>query len=75
MESIRRLYSCLEDPLLNTILDRKRRFSIGKGDIMATLLQSFAEIQRWISRTCPFPIAEKMKDFQRIETYPRVQAT
>jgi len=65
-KSIRGLHSGLEDPFFNTILDWKRRFSIGKGNIMPSLLQSLAEVQRRISRTGPLPVAEKMKDLHSV---------
>jgi hypothetical protein len=65
-KSIRSLHACLEDPFLNTILDRKRRLSIGKGNIVPPLLQFLAEVQRRISRTCPLPVAEKVEDFHAL---------
>jgi hypothetical protein len=65
-KSIRGLHSGLEDPLLNTVLQGERRFSIGKGDIMSPLLQSLTEVQRRIGRTGPLPVAEKMKDLHSI---------
>ncbi len=65
-KSIRGLHSGLEDPFFDTILDWNRRFSIRKGNIMPSLLQPLAEVQRWISRTGPLPVAEKVKDFHSI---------
>ena len=60
---IRCLHSRLEDSLFNAVLQGNRRFPIGEGDVMSPLLQPLAEVQRWIGRTGPLPVAEKMKDF------------
>jgi len=65
-KSIRGLHSGFEDSFFDTVLDWKRRFSIGEGDIMPSLLQSLAEVQRRIRRTGPLPVAEKMKDLHSI---------
>jgi hypothetical protein len=65
-KSIRGLHSRLEDPFFNTVLDWERRFSIGEGNLMPSLLQSLAEVQRRIRRTGPLPVAEKMKDLHSI---------
>jgi hypothetical protein len=62
LKSIRGLDSRLQDPFFNTILRREGGFPVGKGDIMPSLLQSFAEAHRWISGTRPLPVAEKMEN-------------
>src|SRR4030042_1593354 len=67
LKSIGGFDSCLEDPFLNTILNRKGRFSIGKSDVMPPLLQPFTEVHGRISRACPLPVAEKMKNLHSIE--------
>jgi hypothetical protein len=68
MKSIRRLYPCPEDPFLDAILNRKRRFPIGKGYLMSPLFQLFTEAYGWVSRTRPLPVAKKMKNFHRLQT-------
>ena len=63
---IRGLHSRLENSLFNAVLQGNRRFPIGEGDVMSPLLQPLAEVQRWIGRTGPLPITEKMKDFHSV---------
>jgi hypothetical protein len=65
MKSIRNLHSGPGNPFLDAILNRKGGLPIGKGDIMPPFFQSLTEVPCRISRTCPLPIAEKMKDFHR----------
>ena len=62
MKSIRDFHSTIGDPLLNAILDREWGFPIGKGNVMTPSFQSLTEVPCWISRTCPFPITEKMEN-------------
>jgi hypothetical protein len=70
---VRNLHPCLPDSFFNTILDRKRWFSIGEGDIVASPLQFLAEGQGWISWACPLPVAEKMKDLHSVECLSSIQ--
>jgi hypothetical protein len=51
-----------QNAFFKAILDGKRRFLIGKGDIMPPLLQFPAETCHGVSGSCPFPIAKEVKD-------------
>jgi hypothetical protein len=62
MKPIRHFHSGLGNPFLNAIFDRERGLPIGKGNIMPPFSQPFTEVQCWISRPRPLPVAEKMQD-------------
>src|SRR5271157_2323131 len=64
MELIRCANALFENSLFNTIFHRKRRLSIGKGDMVSPFLQFLAETYNRVGGSGPLPIAEEMKDLQ-----------
>ena len=70
MKLIGPMDSFFDDPLFKAIFCWKGWFLIGQYHLMPPPPQFFAKIEYRLGRSCPFPIANEMKDLQSIPPFP-----